>query len=128
MKAEYGLSVEISPNNWRKMNLILDAKDGETPHQLMDRVEEEVDSWFAKRFRPSATDISLANRLANDSVIPVEKPIPELERLAIMIADILKCTTLEGDDGLLSYESFVRRENKPDITGAYNLMLKKLSK
>jgi hypothetical protein len=130
MKAEYGMSVEVGPNNWKKMNLILDAKDGETPHQLMDRVEDEVESWFAKRFKPS-NDLPEDVRqsiINNTRVIPVEKPIPEQERLAIMIGDILKCEKLEGDDGLLSYKSFVDRARKPDITKAYELRLKQLSK
>jgi hypothetical protein len=60
--------------------------------------------------------------------IPVEKPIPEQERLALMIGDILKCEKLEGDDGLLSYKSFVDRASKPDITKAYEIRLKQLSK
>jgi hypothetical protein len=130
MKAEYGMSVEIGPNNWKKMNLVLDAKDGETPHELMDRVENEVESWFAKRFLQTL-DTGFGPGIQSDGnlpQIPVDKPIPEQERLAIMIGDILKCEQLEGDDGLLSYKSFVDREKKKDITDAYELRLKQLSK
>jgi len=52
---------------------------------------------------------------------------PEDQRYASMLADILACTELPKPNGLLSYETFVKSANKPDITAAYELMLKKLS-
>lgn len=50
MKAEYSISKEIIPGDWRRMNLSLDAREGETEKEFMDRVAGTVDSWFEQRF------------------------------------------------------------------------------
>lgn len=58
--------------------------------------------------------------------IKVDK-VPEEERLAAMLRDILSCTELAKPNGLLSFEAFVKLANKPDITAAYDLKLKELT-
>lgn len=126
MKAEYGMSVELSPSNWRKANLILDGKNGETAEQLLDRTANTVEQWFNKR-HATQTMYEQPHNPYPTTVVPTEKPIPEEQRVAILLADILACTELPKPKGLLSYENLVKSANKPDITAAYNLMLKKLS-
>ena len=103
---------------------------GEAVIKAFQKVMHGADKVYAELRLPISSTSSLPNNSSPAPIpeIPVEKPIPEDQILANTLASILNCKSLEGDDGLLSFESFVRRENKPDITGAYNLMLKKLSK
>lgn len=125
MKAEYGMSIEVSPNNWKKMNLFLDAKDGETPHQLMDRVEDEVESWFAKRLPRSSSSImeSALQNAARPMEIKVENQ-PREERIKLLMEDMKKCTTLPKPDGLESYRTFALQY--PETTLLYNELHEKL--
>lgn len=50
MKAEYGMSVLIAPDDWRRPSLTLDALPGETPEQLLTRTADTVEKWFKERY------------------------------------------------------------------------------
>lgn len=124
MKAEYGMSIEIGPSNWRRARLILDGKDGETAEQLLDRTADTVEGWFNRRHSdgPTAEQSNAMNPYPITPVIAAEKPLPEDQRIASLIADIYSCQELKV---LESYKLIVKTNQS--LQEAYDQMLKKLS-
>lgn len=104
---------------------------GETIAEALTAARKEAVEWF-KNNNPQLHHSSAIEMAGHNAVNPLvllaEKSIPEEQRVAILLADILACTELPKPKGLLSYENLVKSANKPDITAAYNLMFKKLSK
>lgn len=50
MKAEYGMSVQIAPDVWKKAAITLDGLPGETEEQLLTRTANIVENWFRERY------------------------------------------------------------------------------
>lgn len=131
MKAEYGISKEVAPGDWRKINIILDAAyEGETPEQLMDRAANTVDAWFEQRYSTPirsqhliATEIAAFERIAD---IAIDRT-PQSVRDKILEEQMLKedCLRLpDGTGGLLSWSTLVN--SNPALRPAYDKRMKEL--
>jgi len=68
------------------------------------------------------------NYTGEEPVIQKQGSMNENEKIGQYTADLLLCTELDGKDGLLSYEAFVKQINNKTVTATYELMLKKLTK
>lgn len=103
---------------------------GETYEEAVVKAHQQIVEAFHKVYPPITVNPEYAHLLPTQqpplTEIKVDK-IPEDELIAVMIGDIGKCTTLEGDDGLYSFKGFVARTNKPAVTAAYDLKLKELT-
>jgi len=116
MKAEYGISKEISPGDWRKMNLIMDAYPEETPEHLMDRVANTIDTWFEQRFTPSE------NR---DSLLPestLEKQNIEEVRVSSLVQAMERCSELGGPEGIDSFRKMAETDPNPMVLGVFHMV------
>jgi hypothetical protein len=115
MKAEYNISKTVGHDDWRGMRLILDGEEGETPKELMNRTRQELDEWFFANFGGGLIAQQIIPTIIPE--IPVEKVVPEGERMQIIIADIEKCTTIPKPEGIDSYYSLAKQH--PSVMAAY---------
>lgn len=120
MKAEYAISKEISPGDWRKMNLIMDAYPEETPEHLMDRVSNTVDAWFEQKF----TSSEKGNSLLPEATL--EKKTSEDARIEALIQDMEKCEKLDGPEGIDSFRKMAETDPNPMVLGVFHMVRSKI--
>lgn len=56
MKAEYGISLQITDGQWKKATLTLEESDrlkGETPEEFLTRTASTLEGWFAEKVKAS---------------------------------------------------------------------------
>lgn len=52
MKAEYGISLQVTDGQWKKASLTLEESDrlnGETPEEFLTRTASTLEGWFKSR-------------------------------------------------------------------------------
>lgn len=107
---------------WVSVEMALDGANGESPLDALDRSQALVEQWYKSKNLP----------FESNSVPPGPPPIinvqrtSEDKRVAELVADIYKCTNLEGDTGLFSFQKLSTTCKEAGL--AYNVMYNKLSK
>lgn len=124
MKAEYGISKEVALNDWRKINLILDAKEGESVKELLTRAANEGDEWFKQRYGIPASD-NQSFKPSGEGIIP--QPIQDIQ--VGKVEDALNGTQQaiigsEDVSALLEFRLLVKQF--PSLQPAYDKRMKEL--
>lgn len=107
---------------WVSVDMEMDSSMGESPIDSLNRSQEIVDQWYKSKNLP----------FESNPVPPGPPPVINVQRtsedirIAELVGDILKCTSLEGDNGLYSYQKLSTTCKEAGI--AYNTMHNKLSK
>lgn len=127
-KVTYQTTFPVAPFLNDKIGFEITLEEGDTEEDALTYAKKKAEDWHRKA-NPHiyAVDLGPLPTL-QPKEIAIEKPLPEEQRIAQLISDIYNCTILGTNDGLESYKGLVQRENKADITAAYNVMHKKLSK
>ena len=104
-------------SRWLTSYAILEP--GDDPEQSAIKLMEQSSKIIAEAVKKQAGE---------EPVIQKQGSMNENEKIGQYTADLLLCTELDGKDGLLSYEAFVKQINNKTVTATYELMLKKLTK
>lgn len=105
---------------WVSVEMALDAANGESPLDALDRSQALVDQWYKSKNLP----------FENNTVPPAPPPIINVQRtsedvrIAELVRDIYACTQLSGDNGLWSYSKLATTCEEAKL--AYEVMGKKL--
>lgn len=117
MKFEYGISIQVGENIWKRGNLTLDGKEGESPEDLMNRVAHTLESWFEDKGRGNMAAYGTPLSSVIESQRGRGNPIEGL------VEDINSCTDIKVLD---TYKLLVRGNDQ--LTAAYEKKLAELKK
>lgn len=119
-KITYGESYEAVNSyglkSWNKLGVEIEMEAGESADEAYQTAHQ-----FIKE--------KLSKQMEEEPVIQKrQEPKNENQKIAQYVSDLLLCGELEGKDGLLSFEAFVKQIDNQTVTSAYEMMYKKLSK
>lgn len=119
-KITYGESYEAVNSyglkSWNKLGVEIEMEAGESADEAYQTAHQ-----FIKE--------KLSKQMEEEPVIQKrQEPKNENQKIAQYVSDLLLCRELEGKDGLLSFDAFVKQIDNQTVTSAYEMMYKKLSK